>query len=140
MTHLINEWRNIICSFCAPNQCYTYPSIGSNCKLKYIHFLLSLANDTFSESLFEEFSVNFVVCLNQFSLNAIMCLIFCSKLQWFYHDQLGYLFLFCFFNLIIVGVLYSLINIIPRNRVVIVFLTKGIRGSRCRIIFSALTN
>ena len=63
-----------------PNQWYTYSTIGSNTKLKYIHFLLSQANDTFCESLFEEFSVNFVVCPYLFSLNAIMCLIFLLRI------------------------------------------------------------
>ena len=140
MVYLINEWRNIICSFCAPNQRYTYPRSGSNPKLNYIHFLLSQANDSFCESLFEEFSMNFVVCPNLFSLNAIMCLNFCSKLQLFFQDQLGYLFLFYSSNLIIVCVLCSLINVFPRNRVVIVFISNGISGSRRRIFFSDLIN
>ena len=122
------------------NGILTYPSIGSNPKLNYIHFLLSQANDTFCESLFKEFSMNFIVCPNLFSLNAIMCLIFCSKLQLFYQDQLGYLFLFCFSNLIIICVLCSLINIFLRNRVVIVFILNGISGSRRRIYLSELIN
>ena len=58
----------------------------------------------------------------------------------FYHDQLGYLFLFCFFNLIIVGVLCSLIDNFRRNRAVIIFLLKSISDSRRCIIFSALAN